>query len=99
MNEIKKVLGKSIRDAREEKGITQKELGSVLGYSPMGISHFEKGIRELKMTDVQKISEYFGKNISYFLKPEAVFFRADQSGEDVSQVLADFDAFLDKQNL
>lgn len=98
MIEIKKVLGKKIREAREEKGITQKKLGSVLGYSPMGISHFENGIRELKMTDIQKMAEYFGKNISFFLKPDVVFFRAEQTDEDVSQSLKDFDSFVDKQN-
>lgn len=98
MIEIKKVLGKKIREAREEKGVTQKELGTLLGYSPMGISHFENGIRELKTSDIQKMSEYFGKNISFFLPSSTTFFRADQENTShATQSLKDFDSFLDKQ--
>lgn len=70
MNNFERSLGNKIREAREEKGLTQKELGRVLGYSPMGISHFEKGIRELKISDIKKLAKHLGKNFSYFLPNE-----------------------------
>ena len=95
MIDAKKVLGQKIREAREEKGITQKELGALLEYSPMGISHFEKGIRELKTSDIQKMSEYFGKPMSYFL-PSTTFFRAESAnGNDAIKSVKDFDSYLD----
>lgn len=95
MIDVKKVLGQRIKEAREEKGITQKELGAILEYSPMGISHFEKGIRELKTSDIQKMSEYFGKPMSYFL-PSTTLFRAESSNtDDALKSVKDFDAFLD----
>jgi repressor LexA len=102
MNEVKKVLGKKIRDAREERGITQKELGAVLNYSPMGISHFENGIRELKVSDIQKIADYFNKDISYFLQPNLTFFRASnvvgKARAEADKAMEDFDTFLKKNN-
>lgn len=98
MKEIKKVLGRRIREAREERKITQKELGEILDYSPMGISHFEKGIRELKVSDIQKLANYFGKDMSFFLQPEVTFFRADfKDSDNTRKAVKDFEKFLDEQ--
>lgn len=96
MQEITKAIGEKIKQAREEKGLTQKELGDFLGYSPMGVSHFEKGIRELKFSDLKKLSGYFGKDLSYFLASGRTMFRtgknADQDG--VADSLASFEKHL-----
>ncbi len=101
MNNIKKYVGNKIREAREEKGLTQKELGETLGYSPMGISHFEKGIREIKMSDIKKLAEYLGKNLLYFLptdkKPETTFFRSDGEVDTEKQAsLEKFNKYIEK---
>lgn len=98
MEEIKKQLGKKIREAREEKKLTQKELGKALGYSFMAISHFEKGIRELKFSDLQRLSKILGKELAYFLPSRLTFFRAQPSNNpEIKKSLEDFDKFLDKQ--
>lgn len=97
MKEISKSIGKRIRQAREDKGVTQKELGDFLGYSPMGVSHFEKGIRELKFSDLQKLSGYFGKDLSYFLASGQTMFRAGKNAnqqDGVADSLASFDRYL-----
>jgi transcriptional regulator with XRE-family HTH domain len=100
MKEIKRVIGDKIREAREEKQITQKELGDYLGYSHMGISHFEKGIREMKISDIQKIAEYFGKDLSYFLSTGVTMFRVDSNVQDssVTESLSAFDRYLIERN-
>lgn len=100
MKEISKKIGERIREARDEKGLTQKQLGEFLGYSPMGISYFEQGVREMKVSDIQKIAGYFGKDISFFLSPSLTMFRADKgTGMEAgaSKSLSDFDAFLAKR--
>ena len=96
MQEITKAIGERIKEAREEKGLTQKELGDFLGYSPMGISHFEKGIRELKLSDLQKLSGYFGKDLSFFLASGKTMFRAGKNTnqDGVADSLAAFDRHL-----
>ena len=96
MQEITKAVGERIKEAREEKGLTQKELGDFLGYSPMGISHFEKGIRELKLSDLQKLSGYFGKDLSFFLASGKTMFRAGKNAnqDGVADSLAAFDRHL-----
>ena len=97
MIEIRKVVGRRIREAREERKVTQKELGKILNYSPMGISHFENGIRELKVSDIQKLSDYFEKDMSFFLQSETVFFRANSTPDaNIDKALKDFNAYLDE---
>ena len=99
MKEISKVLGKKIRDAREEKKVTQKELGDILGYSSMAISHFENGIRELKLSDLQKLATFFDKQLSFFFAPvetSVPLYRSHASGDpEVSRSLEGFDKYLD----
>jgi HTH-type transcriptional regulator/antitoxin HipB len=64
---------KKIRNARKMRGITQKELGKMLGYSEAHICHFEKGNRHItpeavkKIEDILKINlegldDYYGEN-------------------------------------
>jgi transcriptional regulator with XRE-family HTH domain len=98
----KKVLGEKIREAREEKGITQKKLGDILRYSPMAISHFENGIRGMKMADIEKMSNYFGKSISFFVQSDTTMFRAsrleDENGEKERIIaLESFNKFLNEK--
>lgn len=99
MQEIRKIVGERIREAREEKNMTQRELGNVLGYSHMGISHFEKGVREMKLSDIERLASFFGKNISYFLSTGVTMFRADGHAQDsaVSDSLSAFDKFLNSR--
>jgi len=97
--EIRKVLGKKIRDAREEKNVTQKELGELLNYSAMAISHFENGIRELKLSDLQKLADFFKKPLSFFFPEEAPvssFYRSQKSSDpEVTKSLDSFEKYLD----
>ena len=98
MKETIKYLGKKIREAREEKRITQKELGKRLGYSPMAISHFENGIRELKFSDIQKIASILNKELSFFLSSDTTLFRSEKTFDpDVEKSLKDFDKFINKK--
>ena len=96
MQEIRKVIGEKIREAREAKGMTQKELGDFLEYSHMGISHFEKGVREMKISDIEKLAKFFGKDFSYFLSTGVTMFRAGGDTQDtsVTESLSAFDKFL-----
>lgn len=95
MEETNKYVGRRIREAREERGITQKELGDFLGYSPMGVSHFEKGIRELKFSDIKKLADFFHRDVLFFLPQQATYFRAESANDPVTaKSLKDFDAFI-----
>lgn len=64
-----RLIGRRIKSAREQAEVTQEELGKKIGYSAMGISYFEKGLRKIKTEDLEKISQALNITINYLLKP------------------------------
>ena len=53
-------IGTYIRQLRIEKGLTQEELGTIVGVQRAAVQKWEKGsVQNLKRTTIQKLSEYF----------------------------------------
>ncbi len=50
-------LNQRLAGYRKRKGLSQKELGAIIGKSQQTIGHYEKGIREPSFRDVQLLSE------------------------------------------
>ena len=50
-------------DARNEKGITQKELSSITGITQSDISKLENGTANPSVRTLQRIAEALGKNL------------------------------------
>jgi transcriptional regulator with XRE-family HTH domain len=65
-------VGRRIRRAREERGLSQGALGDVLGYKASMVSAFENGTRRLKLEDLTKLCVALGKEPEYFLRTQAV---------------------------
>lgn len=57
----------TIRELREKKGITQTELGKVLGVTKNSISYYENGKRQLTPDMLVKLADYFGVTIDDIL--------------------------------
>lgn len=53
-------IGDNIRRLRESHELTQRELGAIAGVSDKAVSTWEKGIKEPRMTAIQKLADYFG---------------------------------------
>jgi len=64
------VIGNKIREAREARGLSQAELGRLIGYSDVAIGNWEKGRRKINIEDLEQIASALGKPISYFLDIE-----------------------------
>ena len=63
MNEI----GRIIKEARKEKGLTQKELGEKLGVSYQMIAQYESGRRKPKIETLKRISAVLGVGLEDFM--------------------------------
>lgn len=50
-------LNRHLVDFRKQKGLSQKELGALIGKSQQTIGHYEKGIREPSFRDIQRLCE------------------------------------------
>lgn len=71
MENIEKV-GKRLRALREEKNITQEELGKILGTSHVTIGRYENGERIPKLDILIDLANYFETSLDYLL------FRSDK---------------------
>ena len=64
-------LGQRIRQAREAKGLMQKQLGSLVGKSESAVSQWENGgIREIKGATLGKLASELGVSIDWLLSGE-----------------------------
>jgi len=60
-------FAKRLKELREEKGITQHELGQLVNMTKMAISHWEKGHSEPSITQLILLSNYFGVTVDYLV--------------------------------
>ena len=102
-----KNIGMKLRKAREAAGLTQQPLGDKIGYSSMGISYLEQGIRTIKIEHLEKIAPILNVSVSYFLDPSTTYSYPntfygrikgemdDERKKEVNQKIADFDKYVD----
>ena len=61
-------VGENIKKLRLEKGLTQEELGNLLGVKKAAIQKYESGqVQNLKQTTIRRLCEIFEKNPSHFI--------------------------------
>lgn len=63
-------IGERIRQAREERGWTQVQLGEAVGFAQATVAHYELGRRHIKLDDLYKIAAALNKPYAYFLGVE-----------------------------
>jgi DNA-binding XRE family transcriptional regulator len=54
-------IGRKVREAREEAGLSQKELADRAGFCQQFISRIERGKENISLITLKKISKPFGK--------------------------------------
>ncbi len=62
-----KKIGNRIRSARLERGLSQEELGAIIGCSNNHLSHVEIAQSKVSLTMLLKLSLALGKSFDYFL--------------------------------
>lgn len=56
-----------MRNLREDRDLTQKEVAQVINKSQQGYSHIEEGRAELKIDDLIKLCKFYGVSADYFI--------------------------------
>lgn len=75
---IRLEIGNKIREARLAKGMTQEELGDMLGVQKSAIAKYESGrVVNIKRSTLKKISDILG------LRPSELIFEEEQKKNDV----------------
>ena len=61
-------LAERIKDLRENKKISQEELGKVIGVNKAAIQKYESGkVQNIKRTNIKKLADYFEVSPSYLM--------------------------------
>ena len=56
-----------LRDIREDRDLTQAEVGAILNKSQQGYNHIEAGRAELKIDDLAKLCRYYNLSADYII--------------------------------
>ena len=56
-----------LRNVREDRDLTQAELGQVLNKSQQGYNHIEAGRAELKIDDLVKLCKFYDLSADYLI--------------------------------
>ena len=56
-----------LRDLREDRDLTQSEIGKVLNKSQQGYNHIEAGRAELKIDDLVKLCQFYNLSADYLV--------------------------------
>lgn len=68
-DEVKRMtMGEIIKSLREEKGLSQQELGDVIGIQKAAVHKYESGmVHNMKRANIKKLADYFGVSPSYLM--------------------------------
>lgn len=56
-----------MRNLREDRDLTQREVAAIINKSQQGYSHIEDGRAELKIDDLIKLCRFYGVSADYFI--------------------------------
>ncbi len=80
------MVGDVIRKLRQERGLSQFELGKICGMNQVMLSAFESGERKPNLDQLETIANCFGVDMAYFLrkKQDIVMMTEDELRECVN---------------
>lgn len=56
-----------LKELRQEKKLSQKEIAETLGFSLRSFQRMENGENQIKPEKAQQLADYFGVNVGYLL--------------------------------
>ena len=89
-----------LKQIREERGITQKDLAAGLGLQPNTISRYETGERAPDIKTLQDIADYLNVSIEILLtgEPKKTPFKEDVTFDDFTYAFLDESEELDEDD-
>ena len=68
---LKRKIGTRLRQAREDKGLTQEEVADLLGLTDVGYGAYERGQRLIPVDFLIKLTGILDRSVNYFLDSPA----------------------------
>ncbi len=82
------LIGKRIKDMRIEKGLSQQELGELLGVTKVSVCGYENGTRTPSLETFNLLADVFGTTTDYLLGRE-ITIRSEDGAEYLGNISRD----------
>ena len=56
-----------LKELRESRNLTQKQVAEIIGYSVLSYARYEKGEREPDISTLKKLADYFDVSVDYII--------------------------------
>ena len=83
------LIGKRIKDLRIEKGMSQQDLGDLVGVTKVSICGYENGTRTPSLETFDLLADIFGTTTDYLLGREVPIVSEDNS-EFIGAIIQEF---------
>ncbi|AJE12370.1 XRE family transcriptional regulator [Clostridium botulinum] len=90
------MFGDRLRELREEKQLTQEELGKLLNVSRQAVSSYEKGENEPTIDALVKIANIFNVSLDYLLGRTKERYNLNLKDKKNKELLLDLIKVIDK---
>lgn len=68
----RKILAVQFRQCRQASGLTQRDIGGLLGRSANIVSQYERGLRDIPLAELEIVAEHCGKVLADFVDEETI---------------------------
>lgn len=90
------MFGNRLKELREQKGISQEDLGLILKLSPSAIGMYERGQREPDLERIKEIAAYFNVTIDFLLDNAGYDKETEKICTDVNRLIDELAVFIYK---
>lgn len=74
-------IGEKIKKLRQEKDVSQAELGEIVGVHEKHISRYERGISQPSAEILRKMADFFGVSIDFLVSEDNITFDNPKDNE------------------
>ena len=85
-----------LKELRQEKKLSQKEIAETLGFSLRSFQRMENGENQIKPEKAQQLADYFGVSVGYLLGYSDVRFELEQIKKAIKNRLMDSESTINK---
>lgn len=85
-----------LKELRQEKKLSQKEIAETLGFSLRSFQRMENGESQIKPEKAQQLADYFGVSVGYLLGYSDVRFELEQIEKAIKNRLIDSESTINK---
>ncbi|MGJ5719060.1 helix-turn-helix domain-containing protein [Morganella sp. B601] len=96
MNSITLIVGQKIRALRVEHGLTTRQLANLIGMSQQQMSRYERGVNNICVETLFKLSLIFKINIDCFFSDVPVYPYLFEDTDCYDDASAMIDSYFDK---